>query len=122
MTARSYSATHNAQQRRPERSSGRRPVEAGTRPCSPHGTGARLHVVEAIGKPPPKQKTPLVGDDGRGLFGEPLGAGRMLARTSVSAYGSTVRPFVLSVTVTSVNATTIGGLQSGLNVAVSVSV
>ena len=69
-----------------------------------------------------QQKTPPVGDDGRGLFGEPLGAGRMLARTSVSAYGSTVRPFVLSVTVISVNATVIGGLQSGVNVAVSVTV
>jgi len=37
-------------------------------------------------------------------------------------YGSTVNPFVLSVTVTSVNCTSIGGLQSGVNVATSVTV
>jgi hypothetical protein len=36
------------------------------------------------------------------------------------AYGSTVRPLVLSVTVTLLNSTVIGGVQSGVNDAVSV--
>jgi hypothetical protein len=43
-----------------------------------------------------------------------------LATNKHSAYGSTVRPLVLSVTVMSVNETVIGGMQSGVNVAVSV--
>ncbi len=54
---------------------------------------------------------------------EPLGAGQYgFARNRASAYGSTVRPLVLSLTVILVNSTVIGGLQSGVNVAVSVTV
>lgn len=40
-------------------------------------------------------------------------------RGSLSAYGSVEMPFVLSVTVTSLNSTVMGGLQSGWNVAVN---